>query len=372
MAPKAGGGRADAGPAPGGRRTLSLGAAVALLVAGLVLLVVLSTTIGPEPLPWEATLAIDLHQLSGGRLAPTPCPGVAANQCTIWVEIVWDARLPDLILAVVVGAALGLSGAGLQGVFRNPLADPYLLGLSAGAALGASAVYTFGLDPAGRAFVLPAFAFVGGLVPGSIIYLAARSGRSSPQTLLLTGVALNAIAAAILATFLLYNPVANLSVNFWLLGGLEYASWSNEGLVIPLVLVIGLVLVLRAQEINLLQLGPDVAQSLGSDPRRLTRQVVLLTTVVTAAAVAFAGIIGFVGLVSPHVVRRLVGVDYRRVIALSALVGGGFLVIAWDIAQVVIPSVVIPVGIPTAFFGAIFFLYLLYRRAGRTPRGGPV
>ncbi len=257
-------------------------------------------------------------------------------------------------------------GAGLQGVFRNPLADPYLLGLSAGAALGASSVYTFDLAPAGRAFILPIFAFFGGLVPGTVIYFAARSGRNSPQTLLLTGVALNAIAAAVLATFLLYNPVSNLSVNFWLLGGLEYGTWSNDGLVIPVVLVAGLLLVLRAQEVNLLQLGPDVAQSLGSDPRRLTRQVVLVTTVVTAAAVAFAGIIGFVGLVAPHVVRRLVGVDYRRVIPLSALVGAGFLVIAWDIAQVVIRSVVIPVGIPTAFFGAIFFLYLLYRRSTRS------
>jgi iron complex transport system permease protein len=343
--------------------------AVGLFVLGLGILLFLSVAIGPEPLPWKATLAIVLHQLSGGLLAPAPCPGVSAGVCRTWVEVVWDARFPDLILAVTVGAALGLSGAGLQGVFRNPLADPYLLGLSAGAALGASSVYTFGLDPAGRGLLLPLFAFVGGLVPGTVIYLAARRGRSSPQTLLLTGVALNAFFSAILATFLLYNPVANISVNFWLLGDLEYATWDHDGLVVPVVLIVGLLLVFRGRELNLLQLGPDVAQSLGSDPRRLTRQVVLLTTVVTSAAVAFAGIVGFVGLVAPHVVRRIVGVDYGRVLATSALAGGAFLIVAWDVAQVVVPSVVIPVGIPTAFFGALFFLYLLYRRGGRAPGG---
>lgn len=355
------------------RGTARFALAVGLLATGLGLLVLFSVAIGPEPLPWLATLEIVVHQLSGGFLARSPCPGAASGAaCAIWVEVVWDARFPDLILAVAVGAALGLSGSGLQGIFRNPLADPYLLGLSAGAALGASSVYTFGVDPAGRGVLLPLFAFVGGLVPGSVIYLAARRGRSSPQTLLLTGVALNAFCSAILATFLLYNPVANISVTFWLLGDLEYATWGHDGLVVPIVLVVGLLLVLRGPELNLLQLGPDVAQSLGSDPRRLTRQVVLLTTVVTATAVAFAGVIGFVGLVAPHVVRRIVGVDYRRVIATSALAGGAFLVVAWDAAQVVVPSVVIPVGIPTSFFGALFFLYLLYRRGGRAPAGlGP-
>jgi iron complex transport system permease protein len=357
------------GPSSPGPRRLPFASVVVLFALGLSLLVVLSVAVGPEPLPWQATLAIFLHQASGGRLVSDPCPGVSAAQCHIWVEVVWGARLPALLLALVAGAALGLSGAGLQGVFRNPLADPYLLGLSAGAALGASSVYTFDLYPAARGLALPLFAFGGGLVPGAVIYAAARSGKNSPQTLLLTGVALNAFFSAILATFLLYNPVANLSVNFWLLGSLEYAGWSHDGLVLSVVLIVGLLLVLRGQELNLLQLGPDVAQSLGSDPHRLTRQVVLLTTVVTAAVVAFAGIIGFVGLVAPHVVRRLVGVDYRRVLAMSALAGGAFLVVAWDVAQVVIRSVVIPVGIPTAFFGALFFLYLLYRRSGRAYRG---
>jgi iron complex transport system permease protein len=348
------------------------GLVVGTLAVLLALLVALSVAVGPVALPWVSTLAILVHQTTLGHLAGNPCPSVPASQCRVWIEVVWDARLPDLLLAVLAGAALGLSGAGLQGVFRNPLADPYLLGLSAGAALGASSIYTFALFPTDRALALPLFAFAGGLVPGSVIYLAARTGRTAPQTLLLTGVALNAFFSAILAAFLLYNPVANISVNFWLLGELDYATWSNDGLVLPVVLLVGLFLVLRASEINLLQLGPDVAQSLGSDPRRLTRQVVLVTTLVTSAAVAFAGIVGFVGLVAPHVVRRLVGVDYRWVVGVSALTGALFLVVAWDVAQSVLPGIVIPVGIPTAFFGALFFLYLLYRRAGRTYPGSAV
>jgi iron complex transport system permease protein len=358
-------------PAPAAdRRRRTQVAAAAGLVATLGAIVALSTAIGPEVIPWSASYQIVLHQLTGGWLFANPCPGLPSAQCSIWKEIVWDARLPDLVLAVTVGAALGMSGAGLQGVFRNPLADPYLLGLSAGAALGASSVYTFDLYPAHQGFALPLFAFVGGIIPGSVIYLAARRGRTSPQTLLLTGVALNAFFSAILATFLLYNPVANISVSFWLLGDLEYATWTHDGLVLPVVLVVGVLLVLRGRDLNLLQLGPDVAQSLGSDPRRVTREVVLLTTIVTAAAVAFTGIIGFIGLVAPHIVRRFVGVDYRVVIATAALSGAILLVVAWDVAQSVIPLVVIPVGIPTSFFGALFFLYLLYRPTGRGGRIG--
>lgn len=356
-------GSAPRPPSPGRQPRSPAGAAVALLTLALAGAVALSVAIGPSALPWNATLAILVHQLTGGYLANPPCGSVAPDTCRIWTEIVWNARLPDLLLAVSVGAALGVSGAGLQGIFRNPLADPYLLGLSSGAALGASSVYTFSIDPAGRAFVLPLFAFVGGLVPGTVIYSAAHSRSASAQTLLLTGVALNALFSAVLATLLLYNPVASISVSFWLLGDLSYGTWTTVGLVAPVVLVAGLFLSLRARELNLIQLGPDVAQSLGTDPRKVTREVVIVTTVMTAAAVAFAGVIGFVGLVAPHVVRRLVGVDYRRVVGVSAVAGGAFLVVAWDLAQTVLRAVVIPVGIPMAFFGALFFLYLLYRRS---------
>lgn len=345
-------------------------AVVGGLIAGLGILATLSTVIGPVPIPGAATLDILAHQLTAGLWPANACGGLAsAAQCAIWVEIVWNARVPALLLAILAGAALGASGAGLQGIFRNPLADPYLLGLSAGAALGASSVYTFDLYPGQRDLALPLAAFLGGLLPGAIVYLAAGNERRSPETLVLTGVALNAFFSAILSTLLLYNPVVNISVSFWLLGGLTGASWEHDTLLFGVVLAGAALLAVQGSELNLLQLGPDVAQSLGSDPRRVVRRVVLLTTVVSASVVAFTGIIGFVGLVAPHVVRRLAGVDYRRVLPLSALAGAGFLVIAWDLAQSVIPSVVIPVGIPTSFIGALFFLYLLYRRRDRAVPG---
>jgi len=357
---------AAAGPGaptvPGPRRR---SAGVAAVAGGAIVLalVVGSAAIGPVAIPSGTVLAILAHEATGGAWPGGACPGVgSSSQCAIWVEIVWDARVPALLLALVAGGALGLSGATLQGVFRNPLADPYLLGLSSGAALGASALYTFGWFAASRAVVLPAAAFLGGLVPGTIVVLAARSGRRSPETLLLTGVALNALFASILASFLLYNPAGNIPLSFWLLGGLGDASWTHDALVASVLLVGGAVLVGRGAELNLLQLGPDVARSLGVDARALTRLLILAATLLTAGAVAFTGVVGFVGLVAPHIVRRTLGVDYRRVLPFAALTGGIFLLVAWDIAQVVVPDVVIPVGIPTAFAGALFFLYLLQRR----------
>ena len=351
------------------------------LVVGLLALVLFSPLIGPERLPPLQVLSILLHQSTAGALGGTACNGsVAPSQCRIWVEIVWDARVPAVLLAVLVGASLGLSGAGLQGLFRNSLADPFLLGLSAGAALGAAAAFTVTLSPGGSsvaatllptdpALLLPTAAFLGGLVPGSVVLLASYGRYRSPQTLLLTGIALNALFSAILSTMLLYYPGINLQLTFWLLGGFPYATWSNDGLVLSVLIVAGLLLVLHGRPLNLLQMGEDVAQSLGIDPRRVARRVMLLATVATAVAVAFAGIVGFVGLVSPHVVRRFVGVDYRRVLPLSMVAGAGFLLIAWDAAETVIPAAVIPVGIPTAFVGSSFFLYLLQRRPPPSERG---
>jgi iron complex transport system permease protein len=351
------------------RRRLRWTALILLGVAGAGLLL-LSPLIGPVPIPSSVVESILLHETSGGVLSGSACGAysVSARQCAIWVEIVWEARMPAVVLALTAGAALGLSGGTLQGVFRNPLADPFLLGLSSGAAMGAALVFVFQIGLASAYIVLPIFAFLGGLIPGLVVYLAAGRARAV-ETLVLTGVALSSLFSAVLATFLLVNPLGELQVTFWLLGGMAGATWGRSGLVLGALLVAGGVVALRGRQLNILQLGPEVAQSLGVDGRRVARQLVLTTTILTATAVAFTGIIGFVGLVSPHIVRRIVGPDYRYVLPLSAAMGGVFLAGAWDLAQVVVPSVVLPVGIPTAFVGAPFFVYLLYRR--RSASGGP-
>ena len=345
-------------------------AALLLLGAGVVL-VVLSPLIGPVAIPAGTVYALLAHGPGAVGSAST-CGGaaVSAGQCRIWAEIVWQTRLPAMILALCAGAILGLSGATLQGVFRNPLADPYLLGLSSGAAMGAAILFVFNVGISEAGVLLPAFAFLGGLIPGLVIFVAGRTGRRSPETLLLTGVALSALFSSILATFLIYNPLGDLQVSFWLLGGMSDASWLRDAIVFGVVLSVGAVLSVLARELNLLQLGEDVAQSMGVPVQRVTLILVLLTTVGTATAVAFTGVIGFVGLVSPHIVRRIVGPDYRRVVPLAGLVGGGFLLLAWDAAQSILPPLVLPVGIPTSFVGAPFFLYLLYRRRA-TSMGAP-
>lgn len=345
---------------------------IALILLGVsgAALILFSPLIGPVPIPVAVVEAILLHQILGSLVSGPVCGGypVSAHQCGIWVEIVWQARMPAIMLAIAAGAALGLSGGSLQGVFRNPLADPYLLGLSSGAAMGAAVLFVFRVDLASAYLALPAFAFLGGLIPGMVVYLAAGRARAV-ETLVLTGVALAALFSAILATFLLVNPLGELQVSFWLLGGMTGATWARAGIVVGGVLIAGGVVATRGRPLNVLQLGTDVAQSLGVDGRRVARELVLATTLLTATAVAFTGVIGFVGLVSPHIVRRLVGPDYRVVLPLSAALGSVFLAAAWDLAQVVLPSVVLPVGIPTAFAGAPFFVYLLYRRRSLT--GGP-
>jgi iron complex transport system permease protein len=342
------------------------GAVALSLLAGLVVLVGLSALVGSHWLPPAAVFAILVHQASGGWLG-SPCGGLAANpgQCTVWTEVVWSARVPTILVALLCGAALALSGGTLQGTFRNPLCDPFLLGLSSGAAMGTSILFTFQVALSYQATLLPLFAFAGALLPGMVVYVAAHRFARNPEALVLTGVALSAFFSALLATFLFLNPSGGLQVSFWLLGNLQGQTWTRAGILAATVLIGGSLLALYGRELNVLQLGPEVAESVGVEARRTTRRLILLSTIVTAVAVAFTGVIGFVGLVSPHVVRLLVGPDYRRVLPLSALFGAVFLLGASDLAQVILPQIFLPVGIPTSFAGVPFFLYLLYRPGSR-------
>jgi len=346
-------------------------AIAALLGGALVVAVLLSSFLGAVAIPPALGFQILLHQLSGGRWYPDPCAGwdLSADQCTARVFIVWEIYLPETILALLVGAALGLAGGSLQGVFRNPLADPFLLGISSGATLGASILYVYGIGIAQADLYLPLFAFLGAIGTGLVVLAVARSRYGSVETLLLTGVALAYLLSAILSLVLLANPAGAEQVTFWLLGGLGLASWEVDGIVLGAVLVFGTLICLFGRELNLLQLGSDVAQSAGVDAPRTRVRVLLLAALITAAAVAFTGIIGFVGLVSAHVIRRVFGSDYRIVLPGAALVGAIFLLAARDASYLVFPGQVLPIGIFTAFAGVPFFLYLLFRQRSTTTMG---
>ena len=343
---------------------------LALLGAAAILAV--SPIVGPVAIPAGTVGRILLQHALPGAVPGSACAsGVSARLCDAYGEIVVLERLPEILLALLVGAALGMSGATLQGVFRNPLADPYLLGLSTGGTLGAALLLIFQVGLAYADLLLPLFAFLGALLTGVVILAAARGPRGSVETLLLTGVALASFLSAILSLVLLYNPVGSLQVSFWLLGGLGGATWDRDGIVFGGLLVGATFLALQARPLNLLQLGPEVAQSLGVDAPKVRVRLILLASFLTAIAVAFSGVIGFVGLVSPHIVRRLRGVDYRVVLPGSALVGAIFLLGARDLSESVIPGTLLPVGIFTSFAGAPFFLYLLYRQRQRSSFGGP-
>ena len=275
--------------------------------------------------------------------------------------ILWNIRLPRTVLIALVGAALGGSGAAYQGLFRNPLADPYLIGIASGAGLGAVLAmsihwsYSFwGL------MATPLAAFAGALLTVTIVYFLARIGQTTPITnLILAGVAVSSFATSLMSFLLLQSTGEIRRAISWLLGGVSLIGWDVTLALIPY-LAIGLtVLILSGYSLNLIQFGDDQATQMGLDVRRTKFIVIIAASLVTAAAVSFAGIIGFIGLIVPHVVRMWWGVDYRRIIPLSILSGATALLISDIIARVVLAPQELPVGIITALVGAPFFLWVL-------------
>ena len=278
-------------------------------------------------------------------------------------NIVWQIRAPRVVLAAVVGSTLSVSGASYQGVFRNPLVDPYLLGVAAGAGLGATLVFAFTssrtavwlIDP------LPVAAFVGALVAVFVTYsVGSLFGRDrSPIALVLAGVAVTALATAIQTFILQRNNDVIRQVYSWILGRLSSATWGDVRLVLPYVAVSVVVLLLHRRLLDVMRVGDDEALALGVNVRRVRLTIVLAATLGSAAVVAVSGLIGFVGIIVPHAVRLLAGASYRRVLPLSVLLGGAFLVAADIPGRVLSDPAETPIGVVTAFIGAPFFLLLL-------------
>lgn len=273
--------------------------------------------------------------------------------------IVWDLRLPRVVLGGLVGATLAVAGAAYQGVFRNPLVDPYLLGVAAGAGLGAT-IALAQLGPGSP--LIAAAAFLGAVVAVAVTYaIGFGLGRSASATLVLAGVAVASFFTA-LQTFVQQRAAGDLRVVYsWILGRLS-TSWDEVTLVLPYVLVAAVVILLHRRLLDVLAVGESEAEALGVPVGRVRLLVVAAATLGTAAAVSVSGLIGFVGIVVPHSVRLLSGTSYRVVLPMSLLLGGAFMIATDLAARSVIAPAELPIGVVTAFFGAPFFLSLLRRR----------
>jgi iron complex transport system permease protein len=321
-----------------------------LLAAALIL----SVAVGSVFIPFGV-----LAQLFASHL--TGLPVDQAHQS--FDTILFSLRLPRTVLVALAGAGLAGSGAAYQGLFRNPLADPYLVGVASGAGLGAILAMTGGTQSTFLGLLaVPMAAFAGALITVWLVYQLARVGRSVPTTnLILAGVAVSSFAGALTSFLMLISTGELRRALVWLMGGASLSGWMPVLAALPYI-TIGLTALLTAgHALNVFQLGEEQAQQLGLPVERVRLLVVIAASLTTAAAVSFAGIIGFVGLIVPHVVRFLWGGDYRRILPLSVLGGAALLLLADVLARVLLAPQELPVGIITALAGAPFFLWLLRR-----------
>jgi len=312
----------------------------------LIIAILVSLAIGSVLLPLDEIFAVINN--SGSDLA---------------TKILWDIRLPRTVLVALTGMALGGSGAAYQGLFRNPLADPFLIGISSGAGLGAvlamSVEWTYS---SWGLMAIPLAAFISALLTVAVVYFLARVGQTTPITnLILSGVAVSAFATSLMSFLMLRSDGELRRAMSWLMGGSTQLGWEFILVILPY-LLIGLgVLIISGHTLNLLQFGDEQAQQLGLNVSRSKTIILIMASMATAAAVAFAGIIGFVGLIVPHVMRLWFGSDYRRLVPLSIIGGATALLFSDVIARVLLAPQEIPVGIITSLAGAPFFLWVLRR-----------
>ncbi|WP_405425274.1 iron chelate uptake ABC transporter family permease subunit [Streptomyces erythrochromogenes] len=355
-------GPAPAKPAAGGRRGRRGRKALFLtvaLVATLLLLALVSAGTGAYRIPTADVLASAQHRLG---LGGAPLDRVGES-------VLWNVRLPRVVLALLVGASLGCAGALMQGVFGNPLAEPGVIGISAGAAVGAVAAIGLGLSFFGN-WTITVCAFVAGLITVSSVYLLSRNGgKTEVVTLILTGIAVNAFAGALIGLFVFFADSGQVNqITFWQLGSLAQATWPKVLAVLPCAVAGLLVAPFYARRLDLLSLGERPARHLGVDVERLRLALILVVALLTAAAVAVAGVITFIGLLVPHLLRMANGPGHRFLVPGSALAGAVVLVAGDLAARTLAQPAELPLGVLTALIGSPFFFWLLRRT--RRKQGG--
>ncbi len=346
--------RAHVEPAPLTWYALAPTLAVAAAATGVV--IVVAICLGTTRIPPGTTLGVlsdHLLGLSTGTHSPS------------YDAIVWDIRAPRVLLAALVGATLAFAGAAYQAIFRNPLAEPYIMGVAAGASVGATLVIISPLAiTAGMLSPLPPAAFAGALIAVALAYSLARVGTTVPSaSLILIGVAVSSIGTSLVTYLMLAYNTRTLAILNWILGSFNTASWAKVGMALPYTLVAFAVILPFGRVLNVLQLEEPEARHLGVDVERVRLVVLVAASLATAAAVAVSGLIGFVGLIVPHAVRLVWGPDYRRLLPLSAFCGASFLVLMDLVARSADATFELPIGVVTALVGAPCFLLLLRRQA---------
>jgi iron complex transport system permease protein len=324
------------------------------LLVGLIILLIacsiISITIGSASI--KATEAARLIWLKM----------IGTNIDSVYGKIIFDIRLPRVILAITVGAGLGVSGAVFQGIFKNPMADPYILGISSGAALGATLAIILRLEAKGL-FFTTIFAFVGAFVSLLLVYNIAKVGKKLPTTtLLLAGVAINFLFSSMISLSMILHREAMERIVYWTMGSLNEASYKQIIVVLPIVVLISFIFKLSYRQLNIMASGDEAAYTLGVEADKLKKYIILLSSIMVAVIVSVSGVIGFIGLIIPHIARLVVGANHRELIPFSFILGALFLLICDTLARTIMAPTELPVGAITSIFGAPFFIYLLWKR----------
>lgn len=321
----------------------------------LIAIACLSLTLGQIDVPVKSAVAVVFRQLQLPFLEDVT---VSQEQ----LAVIWYIRLPRMLIGVLVGAALGISGAVMQGIFSNPLADPGLIGISSGAATGAVLSIALGTATSSM-FMMPAFAFCGSICAVFLtVFLAMRNGKIPVMTLLLAGVAVGMLLGALTSGILTFMNEQKLQQYlFWMVGGLDYRRWEHVYLAVGPVVCGICIMLLLARHLNILVLGETEAKAVGMSVTKFRMGLLFVAAMTTATSVCVSGNIGFVGLVIPHMMRMLFGPDHRVLLPASALGGAAFLVLCDSLGRVIMPPAEVRVGIMTALLGTPYFLYLLRR-----------
>ena len=328
-----------------------------LLLLGLLMLMIFASTLGAADISFIDALLILMRKL------PVAGDLIQEEGLKTHEVIMLNIRLPRVILSAVIGMGLSVVGAAFQGMFKNPMADPYVIGVSSGAALGASIAITIG-----GAFLSGPFpsvqlmAFLGAILTVVCVYEIAKVGTKLPAvTLLLAGVAVSAMASAMISILMIFNRDQADSIIFWTMGSVAAARWGQILYLLPIVGMGTLIILFYARDLNLMMAGDDTAHNLGVDIEKTKKVLLVVSSLMIAFIVSSSGIIGFVGLIVPHGIRLILGPDHRVLIPFSALGGAVFMIVSDTLARTVLAPMEIPVGAVTALFGAPYFIYLLRR-----------